>query len=115
MSDVQCLQSSQLCVAQHGPGGRARLTPGKVRYAAKHDFTAYRAAWRGTRRRHIAAHDRFPGKNRILKAAAALPLSSFCVPGTWTNIAFSGKVKPQRQVAGMPTSKWNHPLEISEH
>ena len=34
--------------------------------AAKYNFTAYRAAWCGPGRRHFSAHDRLPGKDRIL-------------------------------------------------
>ena len=63
---VQCVQSSQLRATQHGAGRRARLEPGRVRNAAKHDFTADRAAGRGTRRRHFAAHDCISGQTRVL-------------------------------------------------
>src|ERR1700683_2321695 len=72
--DVQCVQSSEFCTAEHRPGRRTWLAHSKIRNARKRDFTTYRATWRGTRRRYLATHDRLSGQNRILKAGQRLPL-----------------------------------------
>ena len=55
--------------------------PCKIRNAAEHDLAAYRAAWRGSRRRQLAAHDCLSGQDRVLKAGVLLLLFHFCVLG----------------------------------
>ena len=68
---VQCIQSSQLCAAQHGAGRRARFGSGKIRNAAKPDLpppTGLLGVGLGgdSSPRMIA----FQGPDRVLKMAA---------------------------------------------
>ena len=60
---LQCLQPSQLCVAQQSGGhtGKAWNADGIWR-GDEHHFASYRTAGRGTWRGQFATHDRVPGK-----------------------------------------------------
>ena len=78
--DVQRLQPPQLRPAQRGRGRRARqLHPGPIRHPGKHHLATHRSARRRPRRRQLAAHDCFPGKDRILIAQCSKTALAICL------------------------------------